>query len=130
MKTIKIQNSRKQNLVADLYSTDSNTIIIMCHGFTGDRHEWGKFDQIAESFFNSGYNVLNFDFSGSGESDDDSLTVAKEINDLKSVIKYARDNNYQNIILFGLSLGGLISFFCYDDNIRAIVAMPQNNWKN
>lgn len=123
MKTIKIKNSRNQNLVADFYNTDSENLIIMAHGFTGDRHEWGKFDQIAESFNNANYNVLNFDFSGSGESDDDSLTVAKEVDDLKSVIRYARDNNYKDIILFGLSLGGLISFSSYDGDIKAIVAM-------
>ena len=123
MKKINIKNSRKLNLVGDLYTTDSDKLIIMSHGFTGDRHEWGKFDQIAEAFHKMDYNVLNFDFSGSGESDDDSLTVAKEVDDMKSVIKYARDNNYENITLFGLSLGGLISFSCYDEDIKAIVGM-------
>ncbi len=135
MKKINIKNSRKLNLVGDLYTTDSDKLIIMSHGFTGDRHEWGRFDQIAEAFHKMDYNVLAFDFSGSGESDDDSLTVTKQIDDLKSVIKYARDKGYQNIILFGHSLGGLVSFSCYDENIKAIVTTApvtdkgDSNWR-
>lgn len=124
MEKIIIKNSRKLKLAGDLYTSDSDKIIIMCHGFGYDRHEKiSKFDKIAENFNRVGYNVLSFDFSGVGESDNDSLTVAKEIDDLQSVIKFIKAKNYQRIILFGASLGGLIAFSAYDKDIKAIVAM-------
>ncbi|MFA6307605.1 MAG: alpha/beta fold hydrolase [Patescibacteria group bacterium] len=124
MKIVNIKNSRKLNLVGDLYTADSAKIIIMSHGFAYDRHEKeNKFDKIAESFNKVGYNVLKYDFSGSGESDDSPLTLANYIADLKSVIKYARENGYKDIILFGASLGGLVSLSAYNEDIKAIVCL-------
>lgn len=93
----------------------------MSHGFTGDKSEWGRFDKAAYAFREAGYNVLNFDFSGSGESDDDSLTVDKQVDDLESAIKYCLNNDLPNIGLLGLSLGGLISAKVYDQQIKTMV---------
>lgn len=129
-RVIKIKNLRKLNLVGDLYTADSDKIIIMSHGFAYHRHEKeNKFDRIATGFNKVGYNVLTFDFSGRGESDNDSLTIAKYVDDLKSVIKFARNKNYKNIILFGASLGGLVSFLAYDDNIKAIIGLAPSTDK-
>ena len=94
----------------------------MCHGFTGDRHEWGRFDKLAEAFNETGFNVLAFDFSGSGESEDDALTIEKEIDDLKSAIGFIRKKGLFKIGLFGLSLGGLICL-CNSENVSAVVLM-------
>jgi len=136
MKTVNIKNSRKLNLVGDWHEADSDKMIIMCHGFGYDRHEKNnKFDKIADSFNKVGYNVLTFDFSGIGDSDDDSLTVSKQTDDLKSVIKFVRDRGYTNIILFGVSLGALVVFSAYDDNIKAIIGVgpvtdrESSNWR-
>lgn len=123
MERINVKNSRGLNLVGDLYSDDNKSIIIMSHGFTGDRHEWGTFDKIAENFHKANFDVLTFDFSGSGESDDDSLTVGKQIDDLNSIIDFVKQKKYENIILLGLSLGGLISLNCYNPDIKAIIGM-------
>jgi pimeloyl-ACP methyl ester carboxylesterase len=93
----------------------------MSHGFTGDKSEWGRFDKVAEALNQSGFNVLTFDFSGSGESDDDSLTVDKQIDDLNSAIKFVKSKDYKRIGLFGHSLGGLISLRCYTSEIVTMV---------
>jgi len=122
METVKIKNSRNLNLVGDLYTADSDKIIIMSHGFAYDRHkQWDNFGQIIETLNKVGYNILTFDFSGSGESDDDSISVGKEVDDLKSVIKFAREKGYNNIILLAMSLGGLISLSAYDEDIKAMI---------
>ncbi|MBZ9569768.1 alpha/beta hydrolase [Patescibacteria group bacterium] len=95
----------------------------MAHGFTGDKSEWGRFDKTAEAFNEAGYNVLAFDFSGSGESDDDSLTVGKQVDDLNCAIKFVLDKGFEDIGLLGLSLGGLVSLKTYspEKNIETMV---------
>ncbi len=121
MERVVFKNSRNQSLVGHLYTSDSKSIIIMSHGFAGDKSEWGRFDKVAESLNQSGYNVLTFDFSGCGESDDDTLTVDKQVDDLKSAIKFVKSRSYQKIGLFGHSLGGLISLKCYSPDIVTMV---------
>ena len=118
---VTFQNSRKLNLVGDWYSANTKKCIIICHGFTGDRHEWGRFDKIAESFNKDNFNVLSFDFSGSGESDDDTVTVEKEVDDLKSAIDFVGNKDITDIFLFGHSLGGLVSLISYNEKIRTMV---------
>lgn len=123
MEKVSFKNSRNLNLVGNLHSADSNSIIIMAHGFTGDKSEWGRFDKTAEAFNEAGYNVLAFDFSGSGESDDDSLTVGKQVDDLNCAIKFVLDKGFEDIGLLGLSLGGLVSLKTYspEKNIETMV---------
>lgn len=125
--TVEFENSSGKRLVGDFYPASSEEAIIMCHGFTGDRHEWGRFDKLAEEFNETGFNVLAFDFSGSGESEDDLLTIEKEIEDLKSAINFIRKKGFFKIGLFGLSLGGLICLR-NSENVSAIaLAAPVTN---
>ena len=123
MEKVNFKNSRNLNLVGNFYSTDSGSVIVMAHGFTGDKSEWGRFDKTAEALNKAGYNVLAFDFSGSGESDNDSLTVDKQVDDLNCAIRFVSDRGFKNIGLFGLSLGGLISLKVYspEKNIKTMV---------
>lgn len=119
---VNIKNSRNLNLVGNYVHNGADGIIIMSHGFTGDKSEGGRFDKIASGFQQAGYDTMAFDFSGSGESDDDSLTVKKQVDDLDSVIQFIKQKNYHKIILFGHSLGGLVSFRDYSSDIYAIIA--------
>lgn len=113
MQKVNFKNSRNQNLVGNLYLADNESIIIMAHGFTGDKSEWGRFDKTAEALNKAGYNVLAFDFSGSGESDDDSLSVDKQVDDLNCAIRFVSDKGFKELGLLGLSLGGLVSLKVY-----------------
>jgi alpha-beta hydrolase superfamily lysophospholipase len=81
----KFQNSRKLNLTGTLYKDNSDTIVVMAHGFIRDSR---RFEYIAQCLNASGYNVFTFDFSGCGESDNDKLTGAKQVDDLQSAIAY------------------------------------------
>jgi pimeloyl-ACP methyl ester carboxylesterase len=121
MEKITIKNSRNQNLVGEFYPSSSNSVVIMVHGFTGDKSEFGMFDKIAESLNKNNFNVIKFDFAGCGESDDESLTADKQIEDLQDIIKYVQRKEIKNIALFGQSLGGLISFKCYTPIIKTMV---------
>lgn len=121
MENISFRNSRGLSLAGNFYAADSGTAIVMCHGFTGDKSEWGRFDKAAYRFNEAGYNVLNFDFSGSGESDDDSLSVGKQVDDLECAIKYVHGKGVNKIGLLGLSLGALVSAKVYDEQISTVV---------
>jgi len=121
MERVIFKNSRNQSLVGHLYTSKSKSVIIMSHALANDKSERGKFDKVAKDLNQAGYSVLAFDFSGCGESDDDTLTVGKQIDDLQSAIKFVKSAGYQKIGLFGHSLGCLISLKCYSSEIITMV---------
>ncbi|SRR6056297_672065 len=135
MKKVVFENSRKQKLVGNFYPAKSGSIIIMSHGFTKDKTEGGKFLKAGQRLNNPGYNVLSFDFSGCGESPNDSLTLEKQINDLGSAIKFVKRKGYKKIALLGYSLGGLVSLKNYGPEIKTMVLWApltdklKYNWK-
>jgi pimeloyl-ACP methyl ester carboxylesterase len=114
MEKVKFENDRGLTLVGDYLEADSDAGIVMAHGFTGDRTEWGYFDQVAEHLNDSGYNVLRFDFSGSGESDDEPISIENQVQDLRSAIDYLESRGIERIGLFGHSQGGLVSLKNHD----------------
>ncbi len=92
-----------------LYNKKSRkkSILIMCHGFTGDKYEWGRFSELAKACNKEGYDALIFDFTGSGENERVPITLFKQILDLESVYKWVQNQGYGNIAVLGLSFGGL-----------------------
>ncbi|MBS4538966.1 alpha/beta fold hydrolase [Clostridium sp. D2Q-11] len=121
MNKVNFQNSRGLNIVGNLNSVDSNTVIIMAHGFTSNKASRGRFDKLAEALNKAGYDALAIDFSGCGESDDDFLTVEKEVDDLNSAIQFVKSKGYERIALYGHSLGSLICLKCYSNEIVTMV---------
>ena len=121
MERITFKNSRKLSLIGNLYPSNSKSIIIMSHGFTSDKNSRGHFPKLAKAFNEYGFNVLSFDFSGCGESDDDSLTIEKEVDDLKSAIGYVKSKGYEKIGIYGHSLGSLICLKNYTSEIKTMV---------
>ena len=61
--------------------------------------------------------------SGCGESDDDSLTVEKEVDDLRSAIAFVRSRGYGKVALFGHSLGTLICLRCSAPDIATMILL-------
>jgi len=113
-----------------LYLSGSDKIVILAHGFTGDKSEWGRFDTVIQALQEAGYAALAFDFSGCGESPDDTLSVEKQVDDLHAAIAFAESKGYNTIGLFGLSLGGLIALKCYSPKIKTMVLWaPVTNQK-
>ncbi|MHA1673131.1 MAG: alpha/beta hydrolase [Promethearchaeota archaeon] len=110
---IEIPSSRNSILKSTLYAPDSTTstpdIVILCHGFSGDQHEWGRFLATAEKFVEQGFSALTFDFSGSGKNVREPITIIKQKEDLETVIAWSQSQNpaYKKISIVGLSFGGL-----------------------
>jgi pimeloyl-ACP methyl ester carboxylesterase len=121
MERVTFKNSRKLTLVGNFHPAASDAAIILAHGFTSDKSALGRFDKLAESLNGLGYNVLAFDFSGSGESDPDILAADKMADDLNSAIAFLRARNCRRIALYGHSLGGLICLMCASPEIGTMV---------
>lgn len=81
--------------------------VIICHGFSGDKYEWGRFTETATALSETGFESLIFDFSGSGENEREFITLSKQARDLEDVYEWAKNQGYSNIAVIGLSFGGL-----------------------
>jgi pimeloyl-ACP methyl ester carboxylesterase len=86
-----------------------NPIVILCHGFRGDRHEWGRFPEAAAALEREGVDAIFFDFTGCGENARKPVMLSKQIADLEDIYKWALDKGYSRIGTIGLSFGGLVS---------------------
>jgi pimeloyl-ACP methyl ester carboxylesterase len=134
MEKVEFINPRGITISANFWPANKDAVIIMSHGFTGDKSEWGKFDTIAKELHSKGYAVLSYDFSGCGESGDDSITIAKELEDLSTAIRFVKALGYKNVGLFGHSLGGFISLKSYAPQIKTMVLTApvthssENDW--
>lgn len=86
--------------------TEKKRILIICHGFTGDKYEWGRFPKLAKSLNKEKIDALIFDFTGSGENERVPITLSKQIQDAESVYDWVKSKGYERIAILGLSFGG------------------------
>jgi len=118
---VEFRNSRNQKLVGLLFPAASEKAVIMAHGMTGDKSSAGKCERIAVSLQQDMTNVLSFDFSGNGESDDEVVSLENEVDDLCQAISYMRERGARRVGLFGHSLGSLVCLRSSLKNIKALV---------
>lgn len=100
--------SNDSQLVGMLHETGSNKVIILCHGFKGHKCENKRlFVEAARAFCQEGYDVLRFDFYGSGDSEgefEDTLVSTNIIN-LQDAYKFVKQRGYQDVAILGISMG-------------------------
>ncbi len=120
MEEVNFKNSEGLNLNGVLYPSHSNKAIIISHGFAANKDR-SRLIKLAQTLSQENFAVLRFDFGGSGDSYETQISVNRQIDDLKSAIKFMRDKGYGEIGLLGESLGALISIFCYSQDIKALV---------
>ena len=97
-------------------------VILLLHGFCGDKDEKGLFSQCAEHFSRYGLNTLRFDVSGTGESAGDfkQSSIRKQASDLNSAINYAKERYpHSPIGMVGFSLGATVALYSMNPNIKA-----------
>lgn len=85
-------------------------VVIICHGFGSDCNR-PLLKAIADDVVEQGMIAIRFDFNGCGQSDGlfQNMTVLNEIDDLKHVIDWARQQPWtENISLVGHSQGGVV----------------------
>lgn len=94
---------------------DTLPLIIICHGFTGNRIGADRlFVQAARDFSTSGYLTLRFDYGGCGESTGDygSGGMDRLVEETRAVLDYAlrlEGVDLSRVTLLGHSLGGAVA---------------------
>ncbi len=87
--------------------------IILCHGLSGNKDEWGIFTKLADKLSKS-FAVFRFDFRGHGESEGRSadMTVSGEEKDLEAAVRLMLGMGYRKFGILGMSFaGGAVSIF-------------------
>ncbi len=130
MEKIYFYNSLQQKLYGYLHRRSAEPglgpTIILCHGMMSCK-EGKKQTALAERLEKSGFSVLRFDFSFCGESEGvfEEITFTQEVDDLRSAVRWLRDNGGESIGLFGSSMGGGVAvlYASEDPAIKAMVTL-------
>ena len=85
-----------------LFGPANEPLVILSHMRPNDQTAWFSF---AEQLAGAGFAVLTFDFRGYGESEG-RQDFGKLDEDLRTAIRYMRDQGRQQIFLVGASMGG------------------------
>lgn len=105
-------NSEGLNLAARIYYKDkyNKNGVIFSHGLFSSKDGY-KITNMAEDIVNSGYNLMTFDFTYSGESPGDisDISLFQEVDDLKRAIQVFSAKGVERIHLMGSSMGGVVS---------------------
>lgn len=117
--------SKKNTIKAYLYKKEkSDNLIVYVHGMCPG-HQGYLSDIMA--LLDRGYNVFTYDFTATGESTGKKYNgLNQQLFDLKAAIKFLKANNlfdYQNLYLYGHSMGGY-AVACVNDSIfKGIVSI-------
>ena len=102
-----------QRIPAILWGEPSDSIYIFVHGKTSSKEEALSF---AEKAIPKGYQILSFDLPEHGDRKDEHYpcTVWNGVHDLGVVVRYVQ-GNWNDICLYGNSLGAYFSLLAYKD---------------
>jgi pimeloyl-ACP methyl ester carboxylesterase len=98
-------------LNSSLTSDKKPPVVIMCHGFPGDKNDNGNFGNFAKKLLAVGIETITFDFSGYAANPREEITLQKQIMDLEDVWTWAKTKGYETLGTLGLSLGGVTSLW-------------------
>lgn len=104
---------------------ENGKCIILCHGITVDKDEYGIYAQLAKKLTDVGFTVFRFDFRGHGESEGDSvdLTVIGEKRDLEAATGFLQSLGYKSFGIIAASFGGGAASLFTSENQKMIKAL-------
>lgn len=114
-------NTRGQTLTGTFYPAEGDGVVVFAHGFGSERTSKGRFVRMAGALCDIGLSCLAFDFAGCGDSNDDTLTAAKQVEDLRAATAFVKSKGFQRIALYGHSLGSLICLRAYCADVITMV---------
>ncbi len=98
-------------LAGRLFVPDSpnESCVIFCHGLFSTKDGY-KITRLTEGIVRAGFALFTFDFSCAGDSDGniEDLSIFQEIRDLESAVSFCRNRGFEEIHLFGSSMGALV----------------------
>ena len=98
--------------------------VVMVHGFGTSKHETaGYFDDVSESLIKNGFRVIRFDFSGYGKSEgkQEEVCYSKQVEDLKRILSYVKENFLEDTYLFSQSMGTWVTSLCSPSGIKKTI---------
>jgi pimeloyl-ACP methyl ester carboxylesterase len=98
-------------------------MVIMAHGSCSNRFSQGLFKQLATKLSKQGCNVLAFDFSGHGESDDDVISLEKAASDVEAAIAFVKQKGFSRLVLLGHSLGAYACLQAFCPEVETILLL-------
>lgn len=113
--------------------SDTLALVVMCHGFTGNRNGDGHFQPLAEALAWNGIASIRVDFAGNGESGEPftAYTLSSMNADIEAAIEYMQANypiDAGRIGLLGHSMGGrAVTLHLSDAIAAAALWSPANN---
>ncbi len=122
-----ITNKKNQKIagILSLPEVEKPPIVIMIHGFKGDKTYYELFNIFSERLCKEGFAVLRIDCRGSGESDGEFIEVnrASEVEDLRTVLDYVKtlDIDKDRIGVAGTSMGAIVAVMGYNEDIKCLV---------
>ena len=112
-------------LVGMHHRSSNSKVVLMCHGFKGNKSENKRlFVETARAFASEGLSAMRFDFYGSGDSEGDfaDTTLSRNIANIKDAIQWAQDQGYSDIALLGISMGAAAAIFAAQGSpVKALV---------
>ena len=138
IKNLLIKGRHQKPIVTDVFYQETNQpkkVIIFCHGYKGFK-DWGAWNLMAESFANTGFFFVKFNFSHNGGTAENPIdfpdleafgnnNYTKELDDLESILDwitstsdYKNEINIADISLIGHSRGGGIVLLKANENQR------------
>lgn len=105
-------------------ASQKRSIAVLAHGITADRSEGGIFDRMADRLFEAGFDTIQFDYRGHGQSDVNSLemTIGGEVKDLEGVLDFC-SQEYDEIVLLAASFGAVSTCFLPNRYKKSISAL-------
>ena len=101
----------------------NGSILIFVHDFLSERSGGHRYDVMASMFRHANYSTLQFDFSGVGESEDDIITLASEIEDLRAISAWVHQKGYENQFFIATSFGGLVTLSSELDRATSFIVI-------
>ncbi len=123
-KKIATQGGIKLNIDVHFHSKDAPTIV-----FVPGTSVYGLcFAEILYLIGKEGYNIVSLDPRGHGRSQGKrgDYTIEELMLDVRTTIKYAKENFNNKVSLFGNSQGGIVSFYLAAEDIEVDSVICQN----
>jgi len=129
MESIKklVKNNHNENIMCEINKAENpkNKTILILHAHTGKK-ENRTIHFLAKNLPKHGFNTLQFDFSGHGESEGalQEATISKQLEDIKSVISQIEDISLNNLILVGNSFSVVTALaFAREESIKGLILL-------
>ena len=100
--------SEGNQLVGILHTAEHDKLVILCHGFTGNKIENRRlFVEFSRALVKEGFDAFRFDFYGSGDSagEFEETSIRHNIANLTDAVGWAKEQGYRDIVIMGISMG-------------------------